>query len=825
MEPVVFHKSGAQPFLAFESSYLRLEIRGGHHVWEVGPLQDLRECSHHQIHEKIEEEDWYINVFGTDLQGVPSPSTPMTRPRKIPEERGIAPSTPGAQPGTPGAQPSTPRTALKPPAVLALPDQSQDDDNLLQASAYEPAERAIVPQQPAEIEEFEARPHRDLAPLRPNYNLRRVMQRIPKLVEQNENEKAKQLLLGLHERLWHSPASDFINLLRRAGMSGEVIALAREAVQSCAICRKYVRLPNRPQLRARGANTFNQTLQMDLFFWDGKGFMILVDEATRFKKCSEIEGQEHEQLLKTFYEQWIYVFGPPERLVMDQQMSLMGHEAAAEFERLGISRCPRGTTAGHGSDQHTGTGIVERHVQLVKLTMYKLKAELQRQGMQPSRAELSQESAMAHNLTLCYGGVTPAMAVFGVLPREFYNPESDHVLNTSGAADTDLTVFERAMRIRQTSLAQAQQSIVEDRVARAARTRPHQLDVGTLVAGTSEVEFYREVKKDPGWRGPALLLRLDADEGVAIIQYQGKPYLVSLRHIRPFKVIYHLEIQTPQLEDSLRKLMHYVENMSEYKVYLYGWVRRRNEQWIKLPKNNHEATDVLAKAETVSKGLTKRSLHGVVFGRSLRPFKPPAGTTGILLTWMTGSRSYAMQEHQSDGHLQMKKVSALQKDELCLLYLFYYQNGLEESSTMDEKKGTSTTNGTKTSSPTTPMDEDPPDRKRPGPETRTVVLSPEKKRQRTNFVKKDLAFLEQWYTNVSNHQTIQLDFSDDWRYGCNLMTSTTRNFLLQRYDHSRQKMDFLFTVEYKTDHVVTACLRTARIYKVDTETTSGRSRL
>lgn len=82
--------------------------------------------------------------------------------------------------------------------------------------------------------------------MRPSYNLRRVLQRIPVLVEKGENEKAKQLLLGLHERLWHSPASDFTNLLRRAGMSGEVIALAREAVQCCAICRKYVRMPNRP---------------------------------------------------------------------------------------------------------------------------------------------------------------------------------------------------------------------------------------------------------------------------------------------------------------------------------------------------------------------------------------------------------------------------------------------------------------------------------------------------------------------------------------------------------------------------------------------------
>eukprot|EP00435_Cladocopium_sp_Y103_P056006 s391_g18.t1 len=800
-----FNKHDAQPQLAFESSHLRLAIHGDIKEWHVGPLEDLRECSHNQINEYIAEDlDWLINIFGTELQGVPAPSTPARRPRAIPAESSLPPKSDGP---------------LKQPAVLALPDQETGEDALLKSSAYEPAEEG-----PQEEEEFEAKSHRDLAPIRPNYNLRRVLQRLPVLVEKGDNEKAKRLLLGLHERLWHSPASDFTSLLRRSGMSGEVINLAREAVGCCAICRKYVRLPNRPQMRARGANVFNQTVQMDLYYWESTWFMLLVDEATRFKKCGTIEGQEAEQLLQAFLELWVYHFGPPERLVLDQQVSLMSHDAGSEFERLGINRCPRGTTAGAGAEQHTGTGIAERHVQLVKLTMFKIRAELQRQGLHPTESELAQEAAMSHNLTLSYGGVTPAMAVYGTLPREFHNPESEHVLNTTGALDTDLTVFERAMRIRQTALAQAQQAVIEDRVARAARTRPHQLEVDSLVAGTSEVEFYREVKKDPGWRGPALLLRLDADEGVAVIQYQGKPYLVSLRHIRPFKGIYHMEVQSPQLEDSLRKLMKYVENMTEYKIYLYGWIKKKNESWIKLPKNNHEATDVLEKAITVSKGMTRRELHGVLFGRALRSMKPPAGTNGVLITWLNGSRNYAVQEHKSDNHLQMKKISNFQREDLCVLYFFYYHGPLDDTSTTSLKpstlptqKPTSTSNIPEDDAPQ-PMDEDPANRKREGPETRTVVLSPEKKKQKMAYIQKDLEFLRHWYLAHSPSAQVQLDFSDDWRHGYNLMTNLTRNFLFQKYEQDRKKLDMLFCIEYKSNHEVLACIRTAHIYKVDEET-------
>ena len=61
---------------------------------------------------------------------------------------------------------------------------------------------------------------------------------------------------------------------------------------------------------------------------------------------------------------------------------------------------------------------------------------------------------MAHNSTLNYGGVTPAMAVFGILPRGFYDDEAAGLLASAGALQTDLTTFEKALRIRQMSLYQ-----------------------------------------------------------------------------------------------------------------------------------------------------------------------------------------------------------------------------------------------------------------------------------------------------------------------------------------------------------------------------------
>ena len=97
---------------------------------------------------------------------------------------------------------------------------------------------------------------------------------------------------------------------------------------------------------------------------------MIIDEATRYKVSGAIPSQEHEDLMNVLMMLWY--FGPPQQIVLDQQQSLTSHEAGTEFERLGVTRSPRGTTAG---EQHTGTGLVERHAGLQKLVMMKVRAE------------------------------------------------------------------------------------------------------------------------------------------------------------------------------------------------------------------------------------------------------------------------------------------------------------------------------------------------------------------------------------------------------------------------------------------------------------------
>ena len=182
-----FGKTSADPKEVTSTAYLRMPIIGHVKHWVVHPMEDLREMSFSQINESLEGGNWMITVtvYGQDVGADPAPSTPSSRPRRIP-----------AQPELPPRQDDA--------GTLARIQERPEDHQApaLQDAAYEE-------------EEFEAQDRRELAPIKPNYNLRRVLEKLPKLVADADNS------------LWHIPISDFTNLLLRAGMPTEVLALAR----------------------------------------------------------------------------------------------------------------------------------------------------------------------------------------------------------------------------------------------------------------------------------------------------------------------------------------------------------------------------------------------------------------------------------------------------------------------------------------------------------------------------------------------------------------------------------------------------------------------
>ena len=415
------------PVLQLQDAPVRVLLQGNVGVWQVGGMEDLREMSASQWHEPVDvEQDWMVAIFGAEKTEQSSSSS--ARPKKEITERAL-----------------------------------EEEDNLPNLFDEEEEER---PREVEVVEESAIQPAQDAEALVPLYDFRRIFKKLPKLAATDE-KMAKRLILGLHERLWHAPFLDVKNVLVRCGMPYEVWKLAADAISTCAICRKYARAHRRPQ--SKGTNLsrhFNDLVQIDLFKFDDSWFLLAVDEATRYKVATLCQGRELQHIFSALMRGWMRYFGPMRTLVSDQETSVMSVEAGSECQRLGIRRQPAGTTTGAQGKQHSTTGLVEKHIDLTKLTMLKLKAEAERWGIEIEKEELAAEAAMAQNLTISYGGYSPTTMVFGVLPRGYLDPEGE-IYGDEGQVNPTESTFERSLRLRQIALQASQAAILESRIARA----------------------------------------------------------------------------------------------------------------------------------------------------------------------------------------------------------------------------------------------------------------------------------------------------------------------------------------------------------------------
>ena len=802
------------PTIRIESGYLRLMMRGDIKNWKMLPPEDLRELSNAQWHEPLElDDDWLIAFFGTD-----------------PSDNGQAASS---------KPPSKGKSSVdRLEELLEESPQPFEPDNILGDLDYTPTTDEEGAQAKDEVPETPLEEEEDLVPaekqvIKPTYDFRRVYKKLPLLAVKDE-AAAKRLLLGLHERMWHSPIMDFRNILIRCGMPPEVIRLAADAISSCTVCRKFVRATRRPKVRTGLAGNFNEVIQVDIFYFKGDMFLLIVDEATRYKSGGMLESRELSSILSSMINNWLKFFGPPRQIVADQESSLMTQEAGAEMDRLGISRRPKGTTSGKEGKKHTGTGLVEKHIDLTKNCMNKIREEAQRYSISVEKEELLSESLMAQNSTLNYGGYTPAMCVFGILPRGFMNVD-EISLDVEGSDPTTST-FERAARLRQISLSAAQSAIIEDRIVRAGRTRPQHVDTTSMVPGTTQVEIFRE---DPantghGWRGPAKLLEIDEDNGTVIVKFQGRPYLMSIRHIRPFRGHFFLLDEHTQQEEAMRRLQQLAEQCTPYRYHGVGKIFKKNSitglfEWHQFPEDlDFTENSTIRDIRLVSQHFSMHQCHGVRYGRAVKTIYVPLHTKGILLSWPAGSKEYVLTEHLTDQHISLKKDVGKMLDNICFIYLYYYVF-LEGSDTPV------TSSSRQPPSQTMPMDLQEPRSdpvKRDGPETRTVVIGPENKKQRIQLVEsmEELHLHSLWWMLQRPlqvnwdplsffEQYVPHDFYDNSNTDL-LHGRRDRNMISQhsRSHEANQHISMLFQIPCNTSAVLHVDLREGEVFRVEQDT-------
>ena len=258
--------------------------------------------------------------------------------------------------------------------------------------------------------------------------------------------------------------------------------------------------------------------------------------------------------------------------------------------------------------------------------------------------------------------------------------------------------------------------------------------------------------------------------------------------------------------------------------------------WRKVPSGDHFDQKLFDKLVVVSTSLTTRSLSGMIYVRALKFLKPPRDTTGYLITWNLGSVKYHIQEHWTADPIKMKKVTASSSEDLCVLYLFYHVFNQEEDTQRDLKKSITSNmepsdQSTSTSTSTidsTSMNEDDismqsaipePDRKRDGPDTRTVVMAPEKKKMRLDYWSSHSIY---YNASAIHHlmdcrKKIRSDLPTSWT-GTQLWAenATAEKLFSDAVAHHQQCRDlanheYLFHISSSTDAILNVDLRTSEV--------------
>ena len=271
-------------------------------------------------------------------------------------------------------------------------------------------------------------------------------------------------------------------LLQAALLPSDIVLKGIEVARECTHCLRYALKIPKAQVKGHLATIFNEIVQHDLFFlWD-KTFMLLIDEAIRWKTGSEIADKTSPTLLKAIIFLWIRLFGPMRNLLTDQEGGLVSIEADAFFERYSVTRI----LVGQGA--YGAKGLIERHVGLTKHSMLIIKEEVKKDGLQIEDNDICQEACMAQNLSLDYGGATPQQALTGQ-QGSWWNIDTESIVATSDALIERPDYFESQMRLRLLAKQAIQTSIIQSRIAQAVRMKAHTHPSTLLIPGRQHCRF------------------------------------------------------------------------------------------------------------------------------------------------------------------------------------------------------------------------------------------------------------------------------------------------------------------------------------------------
>ena len=245
-------------------------------------------------------------------------------------------------------------------------------------------------------------------------------------------EKQREIIRKAHKQAGHPSKEKLVNFLKDASYKWDPKIVKDEVEKLHVNCEKCIlkkRTPCKPAASIPSANSFNDTVGIDLKIYGDGGPIILyvIDIWSKFMQARIVRSKKSEDILVALFECWISVFGVFKATLHDNGGEFISRAFSQMADLLMIEDR---TGAAHSPWSY---GIVEKHHAVVDKTFEALKRDYPHY----SDSTLLQWAVTIKNSTTTAAGWSPFQVVFGknpVLPSLLEaNPASmkDEVLSKS----------------------------------------------------------------------------------------------------------------------------------------------------------------------------------------------------------------------------------------------------------------------------------------------------------------------------------------------------------------------------------------------------------
>ncbi|MDA8583231.1 hypothetical protein N9L68_03335 [bacterium] len=151
-------------------------------------------------------------------------------------------------------------------------------------------------------------------------------------------------------------------------MPQAALNLIKDVVDTCRICRCWIKPIPKSIAPTRLSTELNQAVQWGILFYNDYMIRHIVDESTGFCTSSVLPGRSAQGLIRSISRDWIRFFGAPKLIVADGETGLDSEEARQWFDRIRSEVKPK------APGEHAQT--VERHHALLRHILHKVEDQV-----------------------------------------------------------------------------------------------------------------------------------------------------------------------------------------------------------------------------------------------------------------------------------------------------------------------------------------------------------------------------------------------------------------------------------------------------------------